>query len=163
MNKRAGEYACVFLFGFFLYAMLEIAGRGRTHWTMGLLGGAALVYLYSMEQRLHEPVYMRALLGAVFVTAAEFAVGVFDNLIMGWAVWDYTDRAYNLSGQICPLFSFLWFLLCFPACGICRLFRRRWERARSREAAEGQICKLPAGLNPPSADADTSPFRGGIS
>ena len=125
MKKSPAEYAVVFLLGFFLYAMLEIAGRGRTHWTMGLLGGAALMYLYSMEQRLHEPEWMRALLGACFVTAAEFTAGVFDNLIMGWAVWDYSDRALNLLGQICPLFSVLWFLLCFPACRICGIVYRR--------------------------------------
>ena len=130
MQRAAGKYLCVFLFGFFLYAMLEIAGRGRTHWTMGLLGGAALVYLYSMEQRLHEPLFMRALLGAFFVTAAEFAVGVYDNLIMGWEVWDYTDCALNLSGQICPLFSMLWFLLCIPACWLCACFNRRWNPER---------------------------------
>ena len=129
MQKYPGEYTLIFLFGFFLYAMLEIAGRGYTHWTMGILGGCALVYLYSMEQRLHEPLYMRALLGAFFVTAAEFTCGVFDNVIMGWAVWDYTDRAYNLRGLICPLFSLLWYLLCIPACLLCRLLYRRYHPA----------------------------------
>ncbi|MBR6717842.1 MAG: hypothetical protein IKI77_05785 [Oscillospiraceae bacterium] len=127
MHKHAGEYAAVFLFGFFLYAMLEIAGRGRTHWTMGILGGTALVYLYSMEHRLREPLWMRALLGAGFVTASEFAAGVFDNLIMGWAVWDYSDRTGNLLGQICPLFSGIWYLLCLFGCMLCAAFYRQYH------------------------------------
>ena len=31
-----------FLMGFFLYALVEIAGRGYTHWTMCLTGGLIL-------------------------------------------------------------------------------------------------------------------------
>ena len=130
MHKSPGEYAAVFLFGFFLYAMLEIAGRGYTHWTMGILGGAALMYLYSMEQRLHDPLWMRALLGGFFITAAEFTAGVFDNVIMGWAVWDYTDRACNFHGLICPLFSLLWVLLCIPGTLLCRRLHRQYHPAR---------------------------------
>lgn len=128
MKKHPGEYAVAFLFGFFLYAMLEIGGRGYTHWTMGVLGGFSLTVLYSMEQRLNEPRWVCALLGTLFITAAEFTVGVFDNLIMGWQVWDYTDRSFNVLGQICPLFSALWFILCFPAFQLCGMIYRQYHR-----------------------------------
>ncbi|MBR3267132.1 MAG: hypothetical protein IKI58_00130 [Oscillospiraceae bacterium] len=127
MKTDAGEYMTAFLFGFFLYALLEIAGRGYTHWTMGLLGGAAMMLLYGMEQHLHEPVAVRAMLGALFITASEFTVGVFDNLIMGWHVWDYSERPLNLLGQICPLFSGIWFLLCIPALQVCRILHRHYS------------------------------------
>ena len=130
MHRTPGEYAAVFLFGFFLYAMLEIAGRGYTHWTMGILGGAALMYLYSMAQRLHDPLWMQALLGGFFITAAEFTAGVFDNVIMGWAVWDYTDRAFNFHGLVCPLFSMLWVLLCIPGTLLCRRLHRQYHPQR---------------------------------
>ncbi|MBQ8922794.1 MAG: hypothetical protein IJ060_11675 [Oscillospiraceae bacterium] len=131
MQQSAGEYMSVFLFGFFFYALLEIAGRGYTHWTMGLLGGVSLMLLYSMERHLPAPRRVRALYGALFITASEFTVGVIDNLIMGWHVWDYSDRAGNLLGQVCPLFSVLWFLLCFPAQRICGLLYRRCHAFRS--------------------------------
>jgi len=26
-------------------------------------------------------------------------------------VWDYSDRRWNVYGQICPLYSLLWFVL----------------------------------------------------
>ena len=126
MARDSGEYTALFLFGFFAYCFFEIAARGRTHWTMGLLGGAVLCVLYSMRQ-LSEPRWVCALLGALFVTAAEFAVGVYDNLIMGWEVWDYSGRPLNLLGQICPLFSGLWFILCFFALRLCGRFRLQYH------------------------------------
>lgn len=118
--KQIGGYGIAFLFGFFLYSMLEIAFRGYTHWTMALTGGIVLTVLYDMEQRLHAHFLLRALLGALFITAIEFTVGVADNILMGWQVWDYSDTPMNLLGQICLPFSALWFLLCIPAGAFCR-------------------------------------------
>jgi uncharacterized membrane protein len=135
MIKHTGEYLAVFLFGFFLYALIEISSRGYTHWTMGLLGGTALTVLYSMEDRLRASVWVHALFGTLFITAAEFTVGVLDNLIMGWHVWDYSNRAFNLLGQICPMFSVIWYVLCLPACLFCRRLYRR-HRALTDEATE---------------------------
>lgn len=129
MHRHAGEYVAAFLFGFFAYCLFEIALRGRTHWTMGLLGGISLTLLYSMEHHLHEPRPVCALLGAGFITAAEFTVGVIDNLIMGWQVWDYTDRPFNLLGQICPLFSALWFVLCIIGLLFCKALHRQFSGA----------------------------------
>ncbi|MBR5370854.1 MAG: hypothetical protein IK130_01430 [Oscillospiraceae bacterium] len=119
MQKQPGEYLTAFLLGFFIYTLLEITGRGRTHWTMGILGGIVLAVLYSMEGSLPAGRIVRALLGAVFVTSAEFTAGVFDNLIMEWDVWDYSDRPLNILGQVCPLFSLVWVVLCFLAGLLC--------------------------------------------
>lgn len=129
--KQLGTYLSAFLLGFFLYAMFEIAERGYTHWTMALTGGIAMTMLYSMELRLQISIVEKALLGCLFVTALEFTVGIFDNLIMGWAVWDYTNVRMNLLGQICLPFSVLWFLLCIPAIGICKLLRRNYRSSHS--------------------------------
>ncbi|MBR4201231.1 MAG: hypothetical protein IKQ91_08165 [Oscillospiraceae bacterium] len=125
MTVHSGERIAAFLFGFFAYCFFEIALRGYTHWTMGLLGGTALSVLSGISL-LREPQTVKALLGALFVTSAEFTVGVFDNLIMGWQVWDYSDRPFNFLGQICPLFSGLWFLLCLIGLRVCRLMHRRY-------------------------------------
>lgn len=127
MTVHPGERIAMFLFGFFAYCFFEIALRGYTHWTMGLLGGAALSVLSGISV-LREPQPVKALLGALFVTSAEFTAGVFDNLIMGWQVWDYSDRPLNLLGQICPLFSALWFLLCLLGLRICRRFHQQYAR-----------------------------------
>ena len=48
---------------------------------------------------------------------------------MGWNVWDYSDMPLNLYGQICLPFTGLWFLLCIPAFGICRIAERRFHPA----------------------------------
>ena len=57
----------------------------------------------------------------------EFSVGVIDNLVMGWSVWDYSAMPFNLYGQICLPFTGLWFLVCIPAAGICRAASRRFH------------------------------------
>lgn len=125
--KQFGGYGIAFLYGFFLYSMLEIAFRGYTHWTMALTGGIVLTVLYDMEHRLHAHFLLRALLGALFITATEFTVGVADNILMGWQVWDYSEAPLNLLGQICLPFSALWFLLCIPAGLFCRTIGRRFQ------------------------------------
>ena len=122
-KKSPGEYIAVFLFGFFAYGLFETALRGYTHWTMVLLGGMTAVLLYSMNM----PPVQGALYGTLFVTAAEFTVGVFDNLIMGWHVWDYSTQPLNLLGQVCPVFSALWYLLCFLGILLCRRIRRSYS------------------------------------
>lgn len=125
--KQAGGYVIAFLYGFFLYALIEITFRGYTHWTMALTGGVVLAVLYDMECRLTAHCIVRALLGALFITAMEFTVGVFDNLVMGWMVWDYSEVPWNLMGQICLPFSALWFVICLPAGRFCRVIAQRFQ------------------------------------
>ena len=120
-HSEPGEYAAAFLAGFFLYAMFEIAGRGYTHWTMGLTGGITLMLLYRMTVRPPGSIWVQSLLGALFVTCTEFTVGVIDNLVMGWHVWDYSAIRWNLLGQICPQFTLLWYVLCLAALCVCRM------------------------------------------
>lgn len=132
--QSAAEHITAFLLGFFLYTALEIAGRGYTHWTMALTGGIALALLYHMEATLTASRLTKAALGACFVTAMEFAVGVVDNLIMGWAVWDYSEIRTNLLGQICLPFSALWFVLCLLASLLCRGLYRRFHPCASGKA-----------------------------
>ncbi|HBI85442.1 MAG TPA: hypothetical protein DDX71_04015 [Ruminococcus sp.] len=119
MRVQKGEYIAAFLFGFFAYGLFEIAGRGYTHWSMGLLGGISMMLLYSMQL----PRRTAALLGAVFVTCAEFTAGILENRILGWAVWDYSGLPLNFMGQICPLYSAVWFVLCRFALIICGKMR----------------------------------------
>ena len=57
---------------------------------------------------------MRALAGTLIICAVEFTVGFIVNILLDWKVWDYSGRKYNIYGQICPIYAFLWFLLCIP-------------------------------------------------
>ena len=114
-------YECVFTFfmGFFLYGLVEILLRGYTHWTMTLTGGILLTVLYvtDLTSRLSLPV--SCLAGALIITSAELPIGIIDNIIMDWNVWDYSDMPLNLMGQICLPFSCFWSILCLPAFGVC--------------------------------------------
>ena len=105
------------------YSMLEILYRGRTHWTMAVLGGLCLMLLASIvRRRPHWPLWKLSAAGAAAVTLAELAAGLLVNRILGWGVWDYSAQPLNLWGQICPRFSIYWLCLSYAACGVMRRF-----------------------------------------
>jgi len=110
------EYtSSLFFLGGFGYCAVELLYSGHTHWSMFLAGGLCLPLLYGMNLSLaHLPFLARCALGAVCITAVELIFGLFFNRLLGWAVWDYSGLWGNLWGQICPLYSFFWFLLCIP-------------------------------------------------
>lgn len=120
------QYVFTFLMGYFLYAFVEIAERGYTHWTMCLTGGLVLTLINIISSRPAMTLIKCCFIGALMITAIEFIVGVFDNIIMDWHVWDYSDRPFNILGQICPLFTIAWGLLCIPAFYLCRIIQKRF-------------------------------------
>ena len=109
--RRLSEYVVVYLFGGLIYALLEVLLRGSTHWTMLLTGGLCFLLLYLISVYSREPLWRKALMGAFVITTIEFLVGIMVNLILGWNVWDYSAHRFNLLGQICLLFSMLWFFV----------------------------------------------------
>ena len=113
--------------GFFIYSFIEVTGRGYTHWTMGITGGIVLAVIYALSSRPAAKLVKTCITGAAVITCIEFAVGIFDNIIMGWKVWDYSEVPLNILGQVCPLFSLLWFVLCIPAYYLCRFIGKRFE------------------------------------
>lgn len=127
MKMKLYQYIFTFLMGYFLYAFVEVAGRGYTHWTMCLTGGLVLTVIYIISSRPAMTLIRCCIIGAVFITAIEFAVGIYDNIIMGWHVWDYSELPLNFMGQICPIFSLLWGFLCIPAFYLCRFIRRKFS------------------------------------
>ena len=84
---KKGELLSVFSIGAAGYSLLEILWRGNTHWTMTLAGGICFVGIH---------------------------LAIIVNLWMHWHVWDYSSQWMNFLGQVCPLFSFFWFVLTFP-------------------------------------------------
>lgn len=127
---RYSQYIFSFFMGFFLYSLVEIVGRGYTHWTMALTGGMILSLLYAVNTRSSVTLLRSCMAGSLIITGIELVVGLFDNIIMHWQVWDYSDMPLNLFGQICLPFSCFWFVLCIPARYVCRVIRRRFEDSR---------------------------------
>ena len=124
---KLSQHIIAFFMGYFFYCLFEIDTRGYTHWTMALTGGLAMTVLYALNSREGMTLMKSCFLGALIITAMEFAVGVFDNIIMRWDVWDYSDMPFNIMGQICLPFSFAWALMCIPAYYLCRLIRHRFS------------------------------------
>lgn len=103
----------IFLTGAAGYSAIEYLFRGHTHWSMALTGGACLLafYYYAKENK-NTPILVKAAVGACIVTVFEFCVGLLVNVWYGWHIWDYSMEPGNILGQVCPLFSFAWFLIC---------------------------------------------------
>jgi uncharacterized membrane protein len=109
----------VFLFIIFgsIYALIEIAFRGHTHWTMAILGGLCGILIGSINEYLpwEMSIIKQGLIGAGIVTVLELIFGIILNIILQLGIWDYSHMPCNLWGQICLPFSIAWFFLSFVA------------------------------------------------
>ena len=119
------KYSVVFAIGGILYSLIEIAWRGYTHISMALAGGLCLAGMFCMERRFKNMhLWAKCILGALLITTVEFCVGCVVNRGMGLSVWDYSSRPFNILGQICPLFTAIWFIISVPAFLLCRGMNR---------------------------------------
>ena len=117
MLKR--QVFMAFITGAAAYPIVELICRGWTHWTMSLTGGLCLALIFMANVKLKKGgIITRAFLGSCIITTAELLVGLIVNKALGWDVWDYSQRAFNILGQICPLFMLYWFLLCIPVSAV---------------------------------------------
>ncbi len=109
-RTEIGKAAVLAAVGGLLYSGIELLWRGRTHWTMALLGGLLFVLIGGLNEHLpcEMPLPIQAALGALLVTSAELLAGLVVNRWLGWDVWDYSDLWGNVQGQICPVYSALW-------------------------------------------------------
>ena len=84
---------------------------------MFVAGGLCFVFIGLLNDFLGEKMSFLSLmfLSALIITAVEFITGIIVNVWLKLDVWDYSYLPYNLKGQICLLFTNLWFLLSAPA------------------------------------------------
>lgn len=113
----------VFAIGAALYSAVEILWRGFTHWTMGLAGGICLCGIYTVNEKTCKSRLGKLALCAALITVVEFIFGLVVNVLLKLNVWDYSERRFNILGQICPLYTVLWFLLSAPAVALCNLLK----------------------------------------
>lgn len=108
--RRVNKAAILFLIGAAAYALIEVAFRGYTHWTMAVLGGILFLLLGGLNEWIpwEMPLALQCVIGAVIVTVAEFIAGLILNVWLGLGIWDYSDVPGNILGQICPQFIFAW-------------------------------------------------------
>ncbi len=149
MNARTRaifEYAAAFIFGGVMYGSLETVARGYTHPSMLLTGGVCFAGLYAIDKHSRRALWVRILMGAALITAAELTAGCICNLWLGWDVWNYSHIPFNFLGQICPRFTVIWAALTIPAYWLAAVLRGAiGESQPSLTSAAG-----------PSASADPS-------
>lgn len=121
------EYTAVYILGGLVYGFIEIAFRGFTHWSMLLTGGLCFTMVYIISAKSREPIWKKWIMGGAVITTIEFVAGGILNILLGWNVWSYSDRMFNLMGQICPRFSLAWVALCIPAMWLCQNMKKYFQ------------------------------------
>ena len=97
------------------YPIVEWQWRGWTHWSMALAGGICFGLLGQISAQMqHRRFAVRCAAGTAAIIGVEFIFGCIFNIGMGMHVWDYSEEAYNIAGQICAKYSFLWLLSSIP-------------------------------------------------
>lgn len=115
--KKLCKALALFVIGGGLYVLVELLARGRSHWSMAVLGGLCFLLIGAINE--HVPwslgLIWQMLLGGGIVTVLELVTGLIVNVRLGWGVWDYSNIPLNLWGQICLPYSLLWCLISLPA------------------------------------------------
>ncbi|MEG2769330.1 MAG: hypothetical protein RR902_00765 [Oscillospiraceae bacterium] len=113
--KHINKNIYFFLIGAVGYPLIEVLWRGFTHPSMAIVGGVCLVLIGELSRNLpHVSLFLKCTLGAFLITGIEFLAGVVFNIILGENVWNYNMEPFNFLGQICLMYTSLWFLLCIP-------------------------------------------------
>ena len=112
-NKRG---LTIFSIGACGYGLIEVIWRGHTHPSMLCAGGLSFLGLSVIAQRMKKVgILLKSVVGSALITSIEFIFGVIFNIILKKNVWDYSKMPFNIKGQVCILYSFLWMLLCIAA------------------------------------------------
>lgn len=132
--SRRTEYLIIFLIGGVCYGLIEILWRGSTHWTMLLTGGLCLLLLHRCNERHSDwDIWSKCGLGCLYITSVELAVGWLLNVRLNMMIWDYSDKFWNVRGQICPEYSAYWYLLSIPAILVSDFFIHHRAKSEMKE------------------------------
>lgn len=122
MKAKISKTCLLFIIGGTIYTTIEtiwryFKGTLPTHWSMFILGGVCFLFIGAINEYLpwDMPLTLQALIGTVFVLAAEFVSGCVLNLWLKLNVWDYSNMPFNLLGQICLPFALAWYVLSIVA------------------------------------------------
>ncbi len=119
----------MFLTGGSLYVLLEILWRHHSHWSMFLAGGGCFTLIDWTNKKLKKetPLWVRCSIGAAIITGIEFVSGCFVNLWAHWNVWDYSRFRVHFLGQICLIYTVLWFFLTAPVLWLAKTLHQRFD------------------------------------
>lgn len=111
------KHIFLFLVGGTIYFFLEILSRGFSHPSMFICGGICfvLIGLLSETKHIQIPLILQMFISSIIITILELITGLIVNIWLKLDVWDYSNLPFNFLGQICILYTILWFFLSFPA------------------------------------------------
>ena len=89
-----------------------------------IAGGLCFLSFAKIAESCKRRLWHKCLLGSLAVTLIEFIFGLIFNIILKKGVWDYSDKPFNLLGQVCLLFSLYWALLGIIGIPIAGLVRK---------------------------------------
>lgn len=113
LNNNFIKYILLFFIGGFAYGGIEIIFRGYSHVSMLVAGGISFILIGLLDEVFpwNLSLISQMFISAIIVTTIELTVGLIVNVWLKLNVWDYSDQPYQFMGQICLLFTNIWFFL----------------------------------------------------
>lgn len=107
------KYLFLFMTGGFAYGGIENIFRGYSHISMFVAGGICFVLVGMLNEVFpwNMSVISQMVISSLIITAVELVSGLIVNVWLKLNVWDYSKMPYNYMGQICLLFTNIWFFL----------------------------------------------------
>lgn len=116
----------LFVIGGITYMIIELLWRGKSHWSMFLLGGLCFAAIGLLNEREKKPPFIvQALIGTAIITGAEFLTGYIVNILLDMNVWSYEGMPLNILGQVCVPYMIIWFILSMACIYVDDFLRKR--------------------------------------
>lgn len=113
LKNNVLNYILLFFIGGYAYCTIEILARGYSHISMLIAGGICFILIGLLNEFVSCKMSFisQMVISAIIITGVEFITGLIVNIWLGLEVWNYSDKPYNLMGQICYLYVGIWFVL----------------------------------------------------
>lgn len=107
------KYTFLFMTGGFAYGGIEIIFRGYSHISMFIAGGVCFIFIGLLNEVFpwDMSVISQMVIASLIITLVELISGLIVNVWLKLNIWDYSNMPYNFMGQICLLFTNIWFFL----------------------------------------------------
>lgn len=127
MSTKIIKLITLWLWGGFIYYCIGMVYRGYSHPSMFIVGGLCFLLLGVINNFLPWELGFipQCIAGGFAITAVEFVSGVILNMWLKLGIWDYSGMRFNILGQVCLPYVFVWVAL--SAVGIWLDDYLRWK------------------------------------
>ena len=129
---KYSESVLCFSLGVLFGALWEMLSSEGSPLSSRLLGGIFFVVCSRIHGTLSgETPFVKALISAFYFSGIQFVFGYIFNIALNLKLWDLSDSALHLSGQISIRSFILCFIFFYPASLICSYSCRHLLRAKA--------------------------------